>query len=33
MTENVIVITTDNTIFIKELEIVDGSMLDGLRLH
>ncbi len=31
MTENVIVITTDNTIFIKELEIINGSMLDGLR--
>lgn len=31
MTEKVIVITTDNTISIKELEIIDGMMLDGLQ--
>ncbi len=31
MTEKVIVITTDNTISIKELEVNDGSMLDGLK--
>lgn len=31
MTEKVIVITTDNKIFIKELEIIDGSMLEGLQ--
>ena len=31
MTEKVIVITTDNTIFVKELEIINGSMLEGLK--
>ena len=31
MTEKVIVITTDNTISINELEIIDGSILDGLK--
>jgi len=31
MTEKVIVITTDNTISIKELEVVDGMILDGLQ--
>jgi len=31
MTEKVIVITTDNKIFIKELEIINGSMLEGLQ--
>ena len=31
MTEKVIVITADNTISIKELEVRDGMILDGLQ--
>ena len=31
MTEKVIVITTDNTISIKELEVKNGLILDGLQ--